>query len=130
MVVMDVHDWSVTWLCLKVCVLGDQEKWNVLLTTSDSVKWVGLFAVAMVGVYTLDELWGLFGDPQLSVPVYAAHWVARAITLIAVPMVVYVASFKAHFTVLNKSGPGDNQMSSLFQAQLEGNKFGESPLGM
>ncbi|CDS08931.1 hypothetical protein LRAMOSA10291 [Lichtheimia ramosa] len=93
-----------------------------------SVKWVGLFAVAMVGVYTLEELWELFGDPQLSITVYAAHWVARAITLIAVPMAVYVACFKAHFTVLSKSGPGDNQMSSLFQAQLEGNKFGESPL--
>lgn len=84
----------------------------------------------MVGVYTLEELWELFGDPQLSITVYAAHWVARAITLIAVPMAVYVACFKAHFAVLSKSGPGDNQMSSLFQAQLEGNKFGESPLGM
>jgi dolichyl-phosphate-mannose-protein mannosyltransferase len=37
-------------------------------------------------------------------------------------------SFKIHFMILNHSGPGDAQMSSLFQANLVGNDFGKNPL--
>ena len=44
------------------------------------------------------------------------------------PFLVYAACFKMHFMVLNRSGPGDAQMSSLFQSHLIGNDFGESPL--
>ena len=41
---------------------------------------------------------------------------------------IYAACFKIHFLILNRSGPGDAQMSSLFQAHLRGNDFAESPL--
>lgn len=44
-------------------------------------------------------------------------------------MLVYMSMFKIHFTILNHSGPGDSQMSSLFQANLIGNEFGKNPLG-
>lgn len=38
-------------------------------------------------------------------------------------------SFALHFAILNKSGPGDAQMSSLFQANLRGTNVGkDSPL--
>lgn len=40
-----------------------------------------------------------------------------------------MASFKLHFLILNHSGTGDSQMSSLFQANLEGNDFANAPLG-
>jgi dolichyl-phosphate-mannose--protein O-mannosyl transferase len=40
-----------------------------------------------------------------------------------------MASFKIHFLILNHSGPGDAQMSSLFQANLVGNNFAQNPLG-
>ena len=32
-----------------------------------SVKWVGLFAVALVGLHTLDDLWTMFGDLEMPV---------------------------------------------------------------
>lgn len=30
-----------------------------------SVKWVGFFATALVGVYTIEDLWNKFGDLQM-----------------------------------------------------------------
>lgn len=93
-----------------------------------SVKWVGLFAVAVVGVYTLEDLWNLWGDLQMPKRTYLNHWIARAIGLILIPITIYTFSFVLHFALLYKSGPGDAQMSSLFQANLEGNSMTENPL--
>lgn len=59
----------------------------------------------------------------------ASHLVARVVGLIVVPLVVYMFSFFVHFLVLENSGPGDAQMSSLFQANLRGTEVGkDSPL--
>lgn len=40
-------------------------------------------------------------------------------------MIVYMLSFVAHFYILENSGPGDAQMSSLFQAGLKGTEVGK-----
>ncbi|KZT43999.1 glycosyltransferase family 39 protein [Sistotremastrum suecicum HHB10207 ss-3] len=93
-----------------------------------SVKWIGLFVTALVGVYTIEDLWEKFGDLKMPVRTYIRHWVARAGCLIGLPIIVYLISFKLHFLILNHSGPGDAQMSSLFQAHLVGNDFSRSPL--
>ncbi|KAG0265929.1 Protein O-mannosyltransferase 2 [Actinomortierella ambigua] len=93
-----------------------------------SVKWVGLFATALVGLHTIEELWDLFGDLSLPKMQYLKHWIARSACLIALPFAVYVASFVCHFAILNRSGSGDAQMSSLFQAGLIGNNFRDNPL--
>ena len=42
---------------------------------------------------------------------------------------IYLLSFAIHFAVLTNTGPGDAQMSSLFQANLRGTEVGmNSPL--
>ncbi|KAF9581280.1 Protein O-mannosyltransferase 2 [Lunasporangiospora selenospora] len=94
-----------------------------------SIKWVGLFVTALVGLLTVEELWDLFGDLSIPKSTYVKHWVARAACLIALPFAVYVSSFALHFAILQNSGPGDAQMSSLFQAGLNGNDFYTNPLG-
>ncbi|KAG0237666.1 Protein O-mannosyltransferase 2 [Actinomortierella wolfii] len=93
-----------------------------------SVKWVGLFATALVGLHTIEELWDLFGELSLPKMQYLKHWIARGACLIALPFAIYVASFVCHFAILNRSGTGDAQMSSLFQAGLIGNDFRNNPL--
>ncbi|KAK6583754.1 hypothetical protein PZA11_003484 [Diplocarpon coronariae] len=107
--------------------------WLVLTGISiglvDSVKWVGFFVTAMVGLYTIDDLWKKFGDVKMPKVDLAAHVAARVIGLIAIPIGIYMLSFVIHFAILENSGPGDAQMSSLFQANLRGTEVGkDSPL--
>lgn len=94
-----------------------------------SVKWVGLFVIALVGIHTIQELWGMLGDLNMEPKTYAKHWIFRIFALIIVPIAVYMWSFKIHFAILNMSGDGDANMSSLFQANLEGNDMSKFPLG-
>ncbi|KAF9068047.1 dolichyl-phosphate-mannose-protein mannosyltransferase [Rhodocollybia butyracea] len=110
-------DWW-TWLAMTGISIG-------LVT---SVKMVGLFVTALVGIYTLEDLWDKFGDLRLTVKEQAKHWAARVLCLIILPILVFMACFKIHFMILNHSGPGDAQMSSLFQANLRGNDFRSNPL--
>ncbi|KAJ6096767.1 hypothetical protein N7486_007513 [Penicillium sp. IBT 16267x] len=107
------------WLCLTGLSIG----------CVCSVKWVGFFCTAIVGLYTIEDLWNKFGDLKMPQTVLAKHLLARVGGLIVIPLLVYMASFKAHFLVLSNSGPGDAQMSSLFQANLRGTEVGrDSPL--
>ncbi|BGP33280.1 Dolichyl-phosphate-mannose--protein mannosyltransferase 1 [Rhodotorula toruloides] len=85
-----------------------------------SCKWVGLFTIATVGVYTIVQLWNLLGDLRVPIPLLARHFVARAVCLIAVPIVFYISMFAIHFAVLSNSGEGDGFMSSEFQHTLRG----------
>lgn len=93
-----------------------------------SVKWVGLFVMALVGIYTIEDLWDKFGDLRMPVRTYVRHWCARALCLLVIPLTVYILSFKLHFMILSHSGPGDAQMPSLFQAHLRGNELAQNPL--
>nr|GAT60882.1 glycosyltransferase family 39 protein [Mycena chlorophos] len=93
-----------------------------------SVKLIGLFVTALIGLYTIEDLWEKFGDVKMPVRTQLKHWGARIACLIVLPILVFMASFKLHFLVLNRSGSGDSQMSSLFQANLIGNDFSQNPL--
>ncbi|KAK3386957.1 glycosyltransferase family 39 protein [Podospora didyma] len=94
-----------------------------------SIKLVGLFVTALVGLYTIEDLWAKFGNTKMPAVELAAHFTARVVGLIVLPFLVYLLSFAIHFAVLTNSGPGDAQMSSLFQANLRGTEVGrDSPL--
>lgn len=107
--------------------------WKWLLVTGSfigcvcSVKMVGLFVTTLVGIYTMVDLWNKFGDKKVSWKKYFYHWVARILALIVVPACVFLMSFKVHFDLLYRTGTGDANMSSLFQANLEGSDVGGGP---
>lgn len=127
-----------------------------------SVKWVGLFVTALVGLYTVYDLilrtYEVLSLPQTTEPTatvseykrivpkekqqvllvnntdravswtnYFNHWGVRILTLIVLPLIIYLILFKVHFMVLNRLGSGDGLTLTLFQLNLEGNQVRIGP---
>ncbi|KAG0329642.1 hypothetical protein BG000_012018, partial [Podila horticola] len=91
-----------------------------------SVKMVGLFTVATIGVAVLWDLWELLDiRRKLTMQEFMNHFWARAFGLILVPVVVYLFWFYVHFSILTHSGPGDDFMSTEFQETLKGNSMAD-----
>ncbi|KAJ2888409.1 Protein O-mannosyltransferase 2, partial [Coemansia aciculifera] len=65
-----------------------------------SAKWVGFLAVALVGLYTLYELYDIFGQKDLSVATQFWHWASRLVALVAIPVAIYMLCFVVHFSLL------------------------------
>ncbi len=112
------------------------ESWWVWLTLTGlslgavvSCKWVGLFTIATIGVGTLRQLWLLLGDLKVSPRLWMRHFIARAICLIAVPILFYMFMFWIHFAILSNSGEGDGFMSSEFQHTLRGRWMADTYAG-
>lgn len=101
---------------------------GVAIGCVSSVKWVGFLVTGLVGLMTIEELWVMLGDVKMPKLTFIKHFLARVIGLILVPVGLYMLSFYIHFAILNKSGTGDANMSSLFQASLQGSPLQESPL--
>jgi dolichyl-phosphate-mannose-protein mannosyltransferase len=91
-----------------------------------SVKWVGLFTVGTIGVATVGQLWNIVCDGSIPLRVFYRHLMARVLTLIAIPLTIYMYFFSVHFSILSKMGPGSNQMSPEFQSTLKGSPIIES----
>ncbi|KAG0246102.1 hypothetical protein BGX31_004523 [Mortierella sp. GBA43] len=111
-------DWFI-WLFLTGVGLG----------LSGSVKWVGLFIIATIGLSTLNQLWSLWGDLRVTPRTWVNHFLARAVCLILVPIAVYMFMFEIHFLLLGSSGDGDGFMSAPFQMTL-GHSLQDSPLSV
>eukprot|EP00092_Neocalanus_flemingeri_P019544 GFUD01021174.1.p1 GENE.GFUD01021174.1~~GFUD01021174.1.p1 ORF type:complete len:722 (+),score=149.03 GFUD01021174.1:268-2433(+) len=96
---------------------------GAMLAGAISVKFVGLFVVLYVGIFTIGQLWYILGDVSKPFLYTLKHFIARAICLIMVPIALYITFFYIHLTILSKSGSGDGFYSSLFQSTLEGNRL-------
>ncbi|XP_031831255.1 protein O-mannosyl-transferase 2 isoform X2 [Nomia melanderi] len=96
---------------------------GISLACTISVKFVGLFAVLLVGLHTAIELWNELGNLTEPITYVGKHLVARCICLILLPVLLYMLFFYIHLSVLNKSGSGDGFYSSEFQSLLEGNSL-------
>lgn len=96
--------------------------WFILLGLSIgcvcSIKWVGLFVTAVVGIYTIVDLWAKFWDTRLSMYAYIKCWIRRIISLIMIPACIYMLCFKIHLDLLYLPGEGSGSMNTLFQANM------------
>lgn len=96
--------------------------WIILITLTGislgcamSIKFVGLFAMALVGLLVLRDLWYALGDTSNSLRHLGHRVLWLFVGLILVPAAVYIQFFSIHFSLLHKSGPGDAFMSTMFQ---------------
>ncbi|KAF2874899.1 Dolichyl-phosphate-mannose-protein mannosyltransferase-domain-containing protein [Massariosphaeria phaeospora] len=98
---------------------------GVCLSCVISTKYVGLFTFFSIGVPVALDLWDLMDvnrrQGALSLPEFGKHFAARAFGLIVVPFFLYLFWFQVHFSILTRSGPGDDFMSPEFQETLSDN---------
>lgn len=105
--------------------------WKWLLLTGISMscvistKYVGAFTFFSIGVPVMIDLWDLLDvnrkQGALSLPTFTKHFTARVLGLIVVPFLMYLFWFQVHFTILSRSGPGDDFMTPEFQETLSDN---------
>lgn len=104
-------------------------KWLLLtgvsLSCVISTKYVGVFTFLTIGSAVAIDLWDLLDVKRrkgaLTLPEFGRHLVARAFGLILVPFLIYLFWFQVHFSILTRSGPGDDFMSPEFQETLSDN---------
>lgn len=100
---------------------------GVSMALAASCKWVGLFAVAAIGLYTIVDLWRLLGNVHVPLASLGRHLLARSLALIALPVAVYAATFWIHFSLLTRYNQTASGLSLEFQQTLKG---GELPATM
>ncbi|RHZ75364.1 hypothetical protein Glove_216g188 [Diversispora epigaea] len=91
-----------------------------------SMKWVGLFTMAFIGLSTVKGLWDVLGDLKIPPLEWIKHFFARFLCLLVIPFVLYLFFFLIHFAILQNSGDGDGFMSSEFRMTLGGHKTQEA----
>ena len=99
-----------------------------------STKYVGAFTFFSIGVPVIIDLWDLLDinrkQGPLSIPTFGKHLSARIIGFIIVPFMMYLFWFQVHFTILSRSGPGDDFMTPEFQATLSDNLMTQQAVGI
>lgn len=96
-----------------------------------SVKWLGLFTVATVGVYTIYDLWRLLLNPATTLhKALPAHFLARVLCLIIFPIATYVFWFWVHFKVLNKEDYQIRDLPTIFHGRFDKQHAGQRFDGM
>lgn len=111
-------------------------KWLLLtgvsLSCVISTKYVGVFTFFTIGCAVLIDLWNLLDINRargaLSLVRFGQHFAARAFGLIILPFFFYLFWFQVHFSVLTRSGPGDDFMTPEFQATLADNAMTASAM--
>lgn len=99
-----------------------------------STKYVGAFTFFSIGVPVVIDLWDLLDinrkQGPLSIPEFGKHLTARVIGFIVVPFLMYLFWFQVHFTILSRSGPGDDFMTPEFQETLSDNLMTQQAVGI
>ena len=113
-------------------------KWLLLtgvsLSCVISTKYVGVFTFVTIGAAVAVDLWNLLDIRRargaLTMFQWGQHFVARGMSLIILPLFFYLFWFQVHFTILTRSGPGDDFMTPEFQETLSDNLMSAQSVGV
>ena len=100
---------------------------GVAMGCAASCKWVGLFVVGGVGLFSAVSVWQMWGDKTLPLGRMARVVCKRLVALLVLPLLVYAGSFWIHFYLLRTASAAAASMSVEFQQTLSG---GELPATM
>uniref|UniRef100_A0A8C1N0E1 Protein O-mannosyl-transferase 1 n=1 Tax=Cyprinus carpio TaxID=7962 RepID=A0A8C1N0E1_CYPCA len=103
---------SFRWFWLMIC--------GVSCACGIGVKYMGMFTYFLLLGLTAVHTWQLIGDRTLSYGKVVVQVLVRFLALVVLPVIMYIGFFYVHLTLLYRSGPHDQMMSSAFQASLEG----------
>ncbi|KZT09944.1 glycosyltransferase family 39 protein [Laetiporus sulphureus 93-53] len=106
------------------------EWWGWLLATGTfmACTWAskvnGILTVVAIGIPVLVDLWDILDFKKgHSMEYFWKHFMARAVGLIVLPIIIYLTVFYIHLSILTETGPGDTFMSPAFQETLRGNEL-------
>lgn len=89
-------------------------------TFAVGVKYMGLFTYLLLLSLAAVHTWHVIGDKTLNNGKVLLQVLARFLSLVVLPVFLYLGFFYIHLSLLHRSGPHDQLMSSAFQASLEG----------
>ncbi|CAF1348809.1 unnamed protein product [Adineta steineri] len=93
---------------------------GVALSSTISIKYIGVFTFMTIGVAVIINLWDLLGiERGQSIFIFIQHIIYRLFCLIIIPFVIYLFWFYIHFEILKNSGPGDAFMTTEFRDTLQ-----------
>ncbi|KAI5172857.1 dolichyl-phosphate-mannose-protein mannosyltransferase [Nematocida sp. LUAm3] len=93
---------------------------GVSMGLSMSVKWIAFLTVGHVAIYSIFLfLVEIRKNKKKGIILFFRFF----FLLVFIPLLIYCLVFYVHFLVLNRSGTGDGDMSSLFQSSLIGNEI-------
>ncbi|GJJ77085.1 dolichyl-phosphate-mannose-protein mannosyltransferase [Entomortierella parvispora] len=90
------------------------------LFLSSSVKWVGLFTIATIGVCVIKYLQEARTHLYISTREFSKQFIALFFCLLLMPVVLYLGLHAVDFAILSKSGSGNAWVSPQFQMTLKG----------
>ena len=107
---------------------------GVALSCVISTKYVGVFTFVTIGAAVAIDLWNLLDIRRprgaLSMFQWSKHFAARFFSLVILPLFFYLFWFQVHFTILSRSGPGDDFMTPEFQETLSDNMMSAQSVGI
>ena len=94
---------------------------GIFLGLAISVKFVGFFILLVAWIWSAAQLWQLLRFlPSVGIAYVMQHMIACFVGLITIPVLIYLATFLIHFSILTNTGPGVFFHSSLIQTTFKG----------